>query len=40
MYAVKVLPILPAPTRLWYRMEQEHKWDSKELATPKFVAAD
>jgi Ni/Fe-hydrogenase subunit HybB-like protein len=37
MFLVKVLPILPAPMRLWYRMEAEEK---KAQGLERFVAAD
>ncbi len=40
MYVVKVLPILPAPTGLWYRMEKEHKWTQDREVGASFVAAD
>jgi Ni/Fe-hydrogenase subunit HybB-like protein len=39
MFLVKVLPILPAPMRLWYRMEAEEK-KSQGLEGTGFVAAD
>jgi Ni/Fe-hydrogenase subunit HybB-like protein len=38
MFLAKVLPILPAPLRLWYRMEQHEK--TLGQATTDFVAAD
>ena len=39
MFLVKVLAILPAPMRLWYRMET-HEKKAAELQNPRFVAAD
>ena len=40
MFLAKVLPILPAPLRLWYRMEQEEKAAGRSSAGTQFVAAD
>ncbi len=40
MFLAKVLPILPAPLRLWYRMEQEEKAAGRSSAGAQFVAAD
>ncbi len=40
MFLAKVLPILPAPLRLWYRMEQTEKAAGRSSAGTQFVAAD
>jgi Ni/Fe-hydrogenase subunit HybB-like protein len=40
MFLAKVLPILPAPLRLWYRMEQEENASCRTTAGTQFVAAD
>jgi Ni/Fe-hydrogenase subunit HybB-like protein len=40
MFLAKVLPILPAPLRLWYRMEQEENAAGGAQPASQFVAAD
>ncbi len=40
MFLAKTLPILPAPLRLWYRMEQEERTSEHSSADAEFVAAD
>lgn len=40
VFLAKVLPILPAPLRLWYRMEQEEQTAAQTAGGTQFVAAD
>jgi Ni/Fe-hydrogenase subunit HybB-like protein len=40
MFLAKVLPILPAPLRLWHCMEQEENASGRTPAGTQFVAAD
>ena len=40
MFLVKVLPVLPAPLRLWYRMEEHEQKNERATAGAQFAAAD
>jgi len=40
IFLAKVLPILPAPLRLWRRMEEERKTVQDTATTAQFAAAD
>lgn len=40
MFLAKVLPVLPAPLRLWYRMEEHEQKNERATAGAQFAAAD